>query len=150
MMEKNGKAVLSKLWVHIMVIPKRDLPVLNSSDNVDFDQFIRMSALGISMTVEITSLQKDHIHCLVKLPDDKTLPFVAGWIKSRTTKWLKNRGLVTKSPGWEPGYAAFSVSASVLPQVRTYLRNQFIMHNRKSFDQELNVWVNRYDLYNQY
>jgi len=145
----NGNKV-SRLWVHIIVIPRSDIPYLNQLKLIGFDQFLRDSGLRISMIIEITSLQTDHLHCLLQVPPDRTIPNIASWIKSRTTQWLKIQGIKSPSPGWEQGYAAFSVSASVLPEVRKYIRNQFLMHNRRSFVDELDIWSIKYDPMLQY
>lgn len=47
---------------------------------------------------------------------------------------------------WQAGYAAFSVSASNLDQVREYIERQEEHHRRISFQDELREFFKKYDV----
>ena len=80
---------------------------------------------------------EDHIHVLANLSPKHALSDVMRVLKTNSSKWIH-----TELPGmrlfrWEDGYAAFSVSRSVMPKVTAYLRNQQAHHRRVSFREEL-------------
>jgi putative transposase len=77
---------------------------------------------------------EDHIHLLVQLPPSLALADAVNAIKSNTSRWADEEG---QKFAWQQGYAAFSVSASVVPAVVRYIRNQEAHHKKMTFDAEL-------------
>jgi len=45
---------------------------------------------------------------------------------------------------WQPGYGAFTVSASKVPEVRNYIRNQEEHHRKMTFEEELMELLRRH------
>ena len=76
----------------------------------------------------------DHIHLLVRLPQTMPLAKAVAVIKSNSSKWANNQG---HEFAWQEGYAAFSVSASLVDAVSRYIRSQEIHHKKMTFDAEL-------------
>jgi len=56
-------------------------------------------------------------------------------LKAVSSKWMSRNG--AKGFAWQEGYAAFSVSASNVKQVATYIREQKRHHAKRTFEQEL-------------
>jgi hypothetical protein len=54
-------------------------------------------------------------------------------IKSNSSKWLNEQGHCF---AWQKGYAAFSVSASLVSRVARYIDTQEAHHRRMTFDAE--------------
>ena len=81
---------------------------------------------------------EDHIHILLQLPATLALAKAVLVIKAYSSKWMGKRF------AWQKGYAAFSVSASNLPAVRRYIKNQEHHHRRMTFDQELVALLERH------
>lgn len=77
---------------------------------------------------------EDHIHLLFQLPATVPLASAILAIKSNSSRWANEGG---HKLAWQRGYAAFSVSASVLPAVVRYIVNQQAHHRNMSFDEEL-------------
>ena len=75
----------------------------------------------------------DHVHLLIQIPATLTLANAVLTIKSNSSRWANQNGhrLV-----WQQGYAAFSVSASVVPVVLRYIRNQEEHHKKLDFEAE--------------
>jgi REP element-mobilizing transposase RayT len=76
---------------------------------------------------------QDHIHLLIQVPATLALAKAILTIKSNTSRWANETGQKFE---WQQGYAAFSVSASIVPAVARYIQNQKAHHRRMSFDQE--------------
>ena len=75
----------------------------------------------------------DHIHSLIQIPSTLALAKAVLTIKSNSSRWAHERG---KRVEWQEGYGAFSVSASNLPVVEQYVRNQAAHHRKMSFEEE--------------
>jgi putative transposase len=83
----------------------------------------------------------DHIHLLLQLPPTLSLSKAVNAIKANSSRWAnqKNHHLA-----WQEGYAAFSVSASLVPAVARYIRNQKQHHKKMSFDEEFLALLKRH------
>jgi N-acetyl-anhydromuramyl-L-alanine amidase AmpD len=55
-------------------------------------------------------------------------------VKSNSSRWANDEG---HKFAWQQGYAAFSVSASLVPKVVRYIQNQESHHKKMTFDAEL-------------
>ena len=75
----------------------------------------------------------DHIHLLIQLPQSLPLAKAILTIKSNSSRWADAQ---KHKFAWQEGYAAFSVSASLVPTVARYIQNQEAHHKKMPFDAE--------------
>ena len=77
---------------------------------------------------------EDHVHALLSLPSDLPISKALQLIKGGSSKWFRE----THAPefGWQSGYAAFSVSASLEAKTVAYIRNQKEHHRKRDFHGE--------------
>ena len=75
----------------------------------------------------------DHIHLLIQLPQSLPLAKAILTIKSNSSRWAHAQN---HKFAWQEGYAAFSVSASLVPAVVRYIQNQEAHHKKMPFDAE--------------
>src|SRR5438094_869065 len=76
---------------------------------------------------------EDHLHLLIQIPPVLTLSKTVATLKANSSRWASEEG---HKFAWQQGYAAFSVSASVIPIVIRYIRNQEEHHKKMDFDVE--------------
>jgi REP element-mobilizing transposase RayT len=76
---------------------------------------------------------EDHLHLLIQIPPVLTLSKAVATLKANSSRWANDEG---HKFAWQHGYAAFSVSASVIPVVIRYIRNQEEHHKKMDFDAE--------------
>ena len=76
---------------------------------------------------------EDHIHFLIQPPPTLALAKAVLTIKSNSSRWANEGGRIL---AWQQGYAAFGVSASIVPDVARYIQNQKAHHRKMSFDEE--------------
>jgi REP element-mobilizing transposase RayT len=76
---------------------------------------------------------EDHIHLLIQVPPSLALAKAVNTFKSNSSRWANEEGCPF---AWQQGYAAFGVSASIVPAVVRYIRNQEAHHRKMSFDAE--------------
>jgi len=78
----------------------------------------------------------NHVHILCDLFPTLDVAGVMNRVKSLSSGWIHREFPRLSGFGWQRGYGAFSVSASVLPSVKTYIRQQEHHHKTLSFKEE--------------
>lgn len=77
---------------------------------------------------------EDHSHILIAIPTDLDVAKAVQLIKGGSSKWFREK----HSPrfGWQQGYGAFSVSASMQAKTVAYIQNQRQHHRKMDFRAE--------------
>ena len=88
----------------------------------------------------------DHIHLLISLNKNLTVPEVVRKIKSSSTNWIRKNIRNKRSFAWQNGYAAFSVSNSKIDQVKNYIKNQSYHHKKLDFEEELKLFLDKNEI----
>ncbi len=86
----------------------------------------------------------DHVHILAPLPKSKSISDFVRIIKSESSKWIKSLNAYYSLFAWQDGYAAFSVSQSILEITKNYIYNQEEHHKKHSFEEEYKALLNAY------
>ena len=84
---------------------------------------------------------EDHAHFLIQVPPIMALAKAVATIKANSSRWGNEEG---QKLVWQQGYAAFSVSASIVPTVIRYIQNQEAHHRKMSFDEEFLVLLRKH------
>ena len=95
--------------------------------------YIRGIARNYNMDLEAIGGTDNHVHLLLALPPKLSLSHALRAIKANSSKWMNENGHLF---AWQEGYAAFSVSASLVGTVSEYIRKQPEHHKKMSFEQE--------------
>jgi hypothetical protein len=91
--------------------------------------------------VRIINGMPDHVHCLFLLNREKSIAGVIKQIKGSVSHFINQNDLTTGKFAWQTGYAAFSVSDSQVSKVYRYILNQKQHHNKRSFGQEYDAFI---------
>jgi len=78
----------------------------------------------------------DHVHVLISLPPSVSVAKAMQLIKGGSSKWVHDNFPRHRTFAWQPGYAAFSVSTSLIQDNDAYIRNQKEHHRKKTFQEE--------------
>jgi putative transposase len=118
--------------VHIVFSTKERLKLLRP----EFAPRLRSYLAGICKNLELhvyaVGGMSDHVHLLVRLPATLSLAEAANALKSNSSKCANEQG---HEFAWQKGYAAFSVSASLIATVVQYIQTQETHHRKMTFDQ---------------
>ena len=95
--------------------------------------YIRGIARNYNMDLEAIGGTDNHVHLLLVLPPKLSLSHALRAIKANSSKWMNESGHLF---AWQEGYAAFSVSASLVEAVTEYIHNQPEHHKKRTFEQE--------------
>jgi REP element-mobilizing transposase RayT len=88
----------------------------------------------------------DHVHLALSLPATISVAELVRNLKANSSRWLHDTFTDTQSFAWQDGYAAFSVSRSILPKVVHYIENQPQHHATMTIEQELRQLLDKHGI----
>ena len=86
------------------------------------------------------------MHLLSTLARTRDVASVIKEVKRGSSLWLKTQSQTLVDSAWQSGYGVFSIGASQVTQVRSYIANQEEHHRRTSFQDEFRTLLKRYDV----
>lgn len=134
----------NKIWIHCIWSTKERSHLIVPDIETMVYNFISDQLREIDCPVRIINGMPDHIHCLFMLNPQKSIAEVIKQIKGSSSHFINQNNLTNEKFSWQTGYAAYSVSESVLDKVFYYIKNQKIHHQKKSFQQEYNDFLKIY------
>ncbi|UZH54541.1 IS200/IS605 family transposase [Salinimicrobium tongyeongense] len=138
----------NKIWVHAIWSTKDRRLLIELSVEDKIHQHINQQLREAGCPVRIINGMPDHIHCLFLLNPQKSISEVIKQIKGSSSHYINHHNLIPQKFAWQTGYAAFSVSESVLEKTSFYIQNQKAHHQKKTFQQEYEDFLKLYGLFN--
>jgi REP element-mobilizing transposase RayT len=89
---------------------------------------------------------EDHIHLLVSLGKQACLSDLVRDVKSNASSWVHDTFPGRSKFSWQSGYGAFSVSKSIIPNVKGYIATQEERHKKETYKEELLRFLKEHDL----
>lgn len=126
-----------QMFVHMVFSTKRRTPSIKKSDFAKLHQYMRTVLESKQCPVVMVGGVENHVHLLFQLGKGITISNAARFVKSNSSKWLKEIDKDYGSFAWQDGYSAFSVSKSVVPKVKRYIANQESHHSNQFYEDEL-------------
>jgi putative transposase len=126
------------LHYHIVFSTDRREPMI--SDFPRLRDYLAGTVLGLSGHCNAVGGMPDHVHLLVGLTATHTLADFVRELKKASSTWMHDT-LGHPAFAWQKGYAAFTVSASAMDDVRAYILNQEEHHRGRSFREELKAFL---------
>jgi putative transposase len=88
----------------------------------------------------------NHLHVFIGYKPHQLIPDLLQDIKGSSSKWINDKKLVTGKFRWQEGYGAFSYSHSHLDSVVKYIMNQEQHHIKRTFREEYNELLKRFEV----
>jgi len=82
----------------------------------------------------------DHVHVL----DDLSIGKIAQLIKGESSHWINQMNLTNSKFEWQNEYLAIGVGDDKINIVRNYIAKQVEHHQKVSFEDEYNKFIDRY------
>ena len=136
----------NKIWIHAIWATKERAPLIRDNIEHKIYQFISEQFREQGCPVRIINGMPDHIHCLFLLSPQKSIADVIKQIKGSSSHFTNQNNLIPEKFAWQTGYAAYSVSESVIEKLFQYIKNQKQHHQKKSFQQEHDEFIKLYGL----
>ncbi|MBN1791543.1 MAG: IS200/IS605 family transposase [Bacteroidales bacterium] len=135
---------LSKVNVHIVFSTKYIQNLISDAIRNKLHAYLIGIIANLGSFSHELYANPDHLHILCTLPRTLTSADLVSKIKSSSSKWLKLNGV--NEFGWQDGYAIFSVSASKIETVKSYILNQPEHHKKVSFRDEVRLFLKEYGI----
>ena len=136
---------LAQIYIHLVFSTKERARLIPDNTQTRLHAYLA----GTHDAVGCPSLQvggmPDHVHILFRLSRTVTISDVVKNAKVESSKWMKDECGVGDF-AWQAGYGAFSVSASNVEDVTSYIRNQPEHHRTRSFQEEFRRLLERYQV----
>ncbi len=102
--------------------------------------------IGSGCPVRVINGMPDHVHCLFLLNPQKSVAEIVKQVKGSVSHWINEQDLIKEKFSWQTGYAAYSVSESVLDKVFQYIINQKQHHQKTTFLKEYDEFIKLHGL----
>ncbi|PKP40739.1 MAG: transposase [Bacteroidetes bacterium HGW-Bacteroidetes-12] len=136
----------NKIWIHAIWSTKERMPFIQSTIEKKIYQLISEQLRELDCPVRIINGMPDHIHCLFLLNPQKSIAEIVKQIKGSSSYYINQNNLIPEKFSWQTGYAAYSVSESVVERVFQYIKTQKKHHQKKTFQQEYDDFLKLYGL----
>ena len=135
-----------KVYIHIVWSTKNRIPFLNSKDlRINVWKHIKQNASEKGIFIDVVNGYSDHCHCLISLSTNQTIEKVVQLIKGESSFWINKNNLTEEKFAWQDEYFGVSVSESMIEKVRNYIINQEKHHLTKSFSEEYEEFISKYN-----
>jgi putative transposase len=133
------------LHYHLVFSTKDRVPSINTDVRDRVHAYLGGVVRGLNgIALEVGGVA-DHVHLLVGLKTTHCLADVMRTLKGDSSRWIHDELRMPKFE-WQEGYGAFTVSASNVPAVREYVRNQEQHHRKRSFQDEYREFLAKHEI----
>ena len=141
-----------RIWAHAVWATKMREPLLTKKLKYQVFSHIREYAAAKNIHIDFMNGYTEHIHCLISLNPEQSIAKVIQLIKGESSFWINRNKLSSGKFEWQDEYFAVSVSESQLNAVREYIKeyikNQEKHHSKKTFQQEHDEFISKYEFQN--
>ena len=137
---------LSKLYIHLVFHIKTSSQPIRETDLDRVHSYIGQLVNTTGCKVIQVGGICDHVHILFLLSKDATISHVVEEVKRNSSRWLKTIDVYYHTFAWQNGYAAFSVSQSVVGKALEYVKNQGKHHAKISFQEEYRKFLELHEI----
>ena len=132
-----------QLLYHLVFRTKNSIPSINQENTEQLYSYISGIIRNKNSNLYRINGSEDHLHILTDLHPSVALADFMRELKASTSKWIKEKGIFPLFDGWAEGYGAFTCSWYDLGDLIEYIRNQREHHEKKSFDEEYRILIQK-------
>jgi REP element-mobilizing transposase RayT len=136
----------SRVWLHLVWATLERRPLLDTTAAPKLSSVLSQYASQNGIYMKINYVNRDHVHALVDLPTSVTIEKMMQLFKGGSSHWINESNLIPEKFAWGRGYGVFSVSHSGVDDVAKYIAGQEEHHRKRSFSEELRLFVEKYGL----
>ena len=137
---------LCKIYLHIIFHVKTTSPSINEEHLERVHSYIGqlINTTGCQ-TIRVGGVS-DHIHAVCRLSQNENVAHLVEEMKRNSSRWIKTLSPQYTEFAWQGGYAAFSVSQSIVDKTVEYVKNQKAHHTKKTFQEEYLQFLKLYNV----
>ena len=136
----------NKIWIHAIWSTKERYPLIISPTEKKVYDLMHNEFIDAGCPVRIINGMPDHVHSLFLLNPNKAVADVIKQVKGSCSHEINKQNIIKEKFAWQTGYAAYSVSESVLDKVFQYIKNQKQHHKKINFQKEYEDFIRLHGL----
>ena len=133
-----------RIWVHLIWSTKNREKIIPSEMKNILIEHIKSNCNEKGVWLDSINCVSDHIHLLISLNAEMPISKLVMLIKGESSHWINKNKLIKGKFQWQEEYIALSVSESIIPKVRDYIKNQEEHHRRITFSEEYDDFMKKY------
>jgi REP element-mobilizing transposase RayT len=137
---------LARNLIHLIFSTKNRVPFLRADIRPDLHGYLAGVFENWDSPAIIVGSVEDHVHALFALSKNQPLSKIVEEVKRGSSKWVKTKRPDLAEFAWQNGYGAFSVSSSLVENVRRYIAKQEQHHRKVSFQDEFREFCRRHEV----
>ena len=137
---------LCKIYLHVVFHIKTTSPQIDEGHLERVHSYIGQLVNATGCQVIRVGGTSDHVHVVCLLSRSETVSHLVEEVKRNSSRLIKTLSPRYELFAWQGGYAAFSVSQSVVDKTVEYVNNQQEHHKRVSFHDEYIQFLKLYNI----
>ena len=137
---------LCKIYLHVIFHTKTTCPKVSTEHLPRLHAYIGQLVNNTGCNVICIGGTENHIHALLLLSNTISVAHLLEEMKRNSSRWLKTLSPTYEKFAWQGGYAAFSVSQSVVAKTIEYINCQHEHHKKKTFREEYLEFLELYNI----
>ena len=135
-----------KIYIHIVFSTVNRVPFLKTPDlRIKVWKHIKENASEKGIFIDMINGYSDHCHCLISLSSNQNIEKIVQLLKGESSYWINKNQFIDEKFSWQDEYFAVSISESMIDSVRNYIKNQEKHHQKKTFAEEYQEFIEKYD-----
>ena len=135
----------TQIYLHVVFSVKNRESLISQEIETELYPYICGACINRKHHVHAIGGTHDHIHMLIGMHPSEGISELIKALKIQSTLWIKEKFGVANF-AWQSGFAAFSYSKSLLPQVINYINHQKEHHKVVTFDNEMETIMQRSEM----
>lgn len=137
---------LCKIYLHIISHIKSTSPQIGEEHIERVHSYIGQLVNATGCSVIRVGGVHDHVHIVCLLSKNECVAHLVEEVKRNSSRWIKTLAQQYEQFAWQGGYAAFSVSESVIEKTVDYVNRQKERHQKTTFKDEYIQFLKMYNV----
>ena len=135
-----------RIWIHCVWTTKDRVPYLRDQLRDEVVSHIRENAKLKGIYIDHINGFHEHLHSLISLGSKQNVSEIMQKIKGESSFWINKNKLTRLKFEWQDDFYSVSIGMTQLDNLRKYIRNQVLHHQKISFQEELDLLIEEYNL----
>ncbi len=138
----------TKIWIHVVFSTYKRERVLEKPGRDKLFAHIKEQCKTKDIHLDFIGGYIDHVHLIISLGKMQRIADVLHQIKGESSFWANTNRIFNYKLKWQDDYFAVSISHSHINVVRQYIVNQEEHHRKKTFAEEFEEFIQKYEWHN--
>jgi len=139
-------STFSQIYIQIVFGVKNREKLMSPSWKYDLYKYITGIVQNKGHKMIAINGMDDHIHFLIGFNPTNSISDLVREIKKSSNDFIRENKFVRTKFSWQEGYGVFSYGQSQLESVIKYINNQETHHKKRSFEEELKLFLEKYKI----